>query len=119
MFVDSSYRIEFDLVREQPDRTEFAVDGGPLIYYVFCGPTPRQVVERFTQLTGRIPLPPRWALGNHHSRWGYSTADKLLDIARTFRARGIPLDALHSTSTIWMATACLRGAIFVYPTRPG
>jgi alpha-glucosidase len=53
------------------------------------------VVERFTQLTGRIPLPPRWALGNHHSRWGYSTADKLLDIARTFRARGIPLDALH------------------------
>jgi alpha-glucosidase len=95
LFVDSSYRTEFDLAHEQPDRCGFAVDGGPLIYYVFCGPTPRQVLERYTELSGRIPMPPRWALGNHQSRWGYASADQLLEVVRTFRARGLPLDAVY------------------------
>lgn len=95
LFVDSSYRMEFDLVFEHTDRCEFAVDGGPLVYYVFCGATPRQILERYTELTGRIPLPPRWALGNHHSRWGNDTAAKLLEVAQTFRSRGIPLDVVY------------------------
>ena len=95
MFGDSSYRLEFDLAREDPARCGFAVDGGPLIYYVFAGPTPRAVLERYTELTGRIPLPPRWALGYHQSRWGYKTADEVLQLARTFRERQIPLDAVY------------------------
>jgi alpha-glucosidase len=95
MFVDSSYRIEFDLALEDPERCGFGIDGGPLIYYVFTGPTPRKVLERYTQLTGRIPMPPRWALGNHQSRWGYTSADEVLGIARTFRERGLPLDAIY------------------------
>jgi alpha-glucosidase len=95
MFVDSSYRLEFDLVNQDPLRCGFAVDGGPLIYYVFVGPTPRAVVQRYTELTGRIPMPPRWAIGNHQSRWGYKTADELLALARTFRQHEIPLDAVY------------------------
>ena len=95
MFVDSRCRLEFDLANAHPGRCGFAVDGGPLVYYVFAGPTPRAVLERYTRLTGRIPLPPRWAIGNHQSRWGYTTADALLELARTFRERGIPLDAVY------------------------
>jgi alpha-glucosidase len=95
MFVDSGYRLEFDLVNEDPTRCGFAIDGGPLIYYVFAGPTPRAVVNRYTQLTGRIPMPPRWAIGYHQSRWGYKTADDLLDLARKFREHRIPLDAVY------------------------
>src|SRR5579859_3555107 len=95
MFVDSSYRLEFDLAREDPHRCGFAVDGGPLIYYVFAGPTPRDVLARYTELTGRIPRPPRWALGHHQSRWGYKTADEVLALARKFRQRDIPLDAVY------------------------
>jgi alpha-glucosidase len=95
MFVDSSYRLEFDLANQDPERCGFAVDGGPLIYYVFAGPTPQAVVERYTELTGRIPMPPRWAVGYHQSRWGYKTADELLALARTFRQREIPLDVVY------------------------
>jgi len=95
MFVDSTYRLEFDLANQDPKRSGFAVDGGPLIYYVFVGPTPRDVVERYTELTGRIPMPPRWALGNHQSRWGYKTAGELLALARTFRQREMPLDVVY------------------------
>jgi alpha-glucosidase len=95
LFVDSSYRLEFDLASEDPTRCSFGVDGGPLIYYVFSGPTPRDVLERYTELTGRIPMPPRWALGYHQSRWGYTSADEVLSVARTFRERGLPLDAVY------------------------
>src|SRR5262249_31090060 len=95
MFVDSSYRLEFDLASEDPTRCGFGVDGGPLIYYVFSGPTPRAVLERYTDLTGRIPMPPRWALGYHQSRWGYTTAEQLVEVARTFRERNLPLEALY------------------------
>ena len=95
MFVDSGGRLEFDLASADPARCGFAVDGGPLIYYVFRGPTPRSVIERYTELTGRIPLPPRWALGNHQSRWGYETAEEVLDIARAFRQQDFPLDAVY------------------------
>lgn len=95
MFVDSGGRIEFDLASGDAEQCGFAVDGGPLIYYVFTGPTPRAVLERYTELTGRIWLPPRWALGFHQSRWGYKTADEVLALARTFRERGLPLDAIY------------------------
>ena len=95
MFVDSSYRLEFDLASSDPERCGFAVDGGPLVYYVFTGPTPRDVVHRYTELTGRIPLPPRWAVGNHQSRWGYMSADEVLELAHTFRQRKIPLDVVY------------------------
>jgi len=37
--------------------------------------SPAQLLERYTQLTGRPPLPPRWALGYHQSRWGYRTEE--------------------------------------------
>ena len=43
------------------------------------------------ELTGRIPLPPLWALGNHQCRWGYMTPTRCAGIARGFRERGIPL----------------------------
>ena len=95
LFVDSGYRVEFDLANEASDRCGFAVDGGPLIYYVFAGPTPARVLERYTELTGRIWLPPRWALGNHQSRWGYRTADDVVELVREFRARDLPLDAVY------------------------
>ncbi len=63
--------------------------------YLFLGPTPAAVVARFTELTGRIPLPPRWALGYHQSRYSYASRAELERIAREFRRRKIPCDALH------------------------
>ena len=63
--------------------------------YLFLGPTPAEVVARFTELTGRMPLPPRWALGYQQSRYGYASRAEVERIAREFRRRKIPCDALH------------------------
>jgi alpha-glucosidase len=58
-------------------------------------PTLSEALEQASLLVGRAPLPPRWSLGYHQSRWSYATADEALEVAREFGRRGIPLDCLH------------------------
>jgi len=53
---------------------------------------PQQVVEALTELTGRIGLPPKWALGFQQSRWSYNPADRVLEVARKFREHRVPCD---------------------------
>ena len=72
-----------------------ATASGALVYYVFAGPTPRDVLAQYTELTGRISLPPLWALGNQQSKWGYMDADEVRAIARGYRDRGIPCDVVY------------------------
>ena len=94
-FLDSTTRVEFDLAHDDPQRAWFGASNGDLIYYVFCGPTPQDVLARYTDLTGHTPLPPLWALGNGQSRFSYETAEEVRQIARSFRERDIPCDTLH------------------------
>src|SRR3982074_1710841 len=58
LFLDSTTLVEFDLAHDDPERAWFGAGGGDLVYYVFCGPTPRDVLARYTDLTGHTPLPP-------------------------------------------------------------
>ncbi|MCJ7530240.1 MAG: hypothetical protein MUO64_04330, partial [Anaerolineales bacterium] len=67
---------------------------GEFRLYVMVG-TPQTVLERYTELTGRMSLLPLWALGFQQSRWSYVPQSRLLEIARTFRERRIPCDALY------------------------
>jgi alpha-glucosidase len=53
------------------------------------------VLAQYTELTGRISLPPLWALGNQQSKWGYMDAHQVRAIARGFRERDIPCDVIH------------------------
>ncbi len=94
-FLDSMTRVEFDLAHDAPQRAWFGASNGDLIYYVFCGPTPQDVLARYTDLTGHTPLPPLWALGNGQSRFSYETAEEVRQIAYSFRERDIPCDTLH------------------------
>ena len=52
-------------------------------------------MERFTELTGRAPLPPRWVLGFHQSRWGYKTDLDIRQVMAGFKEHDLPLGAIH------------------------
>src|ERR671932_1462102 len=95
LFFDNPGRAEFDLALENPSRALYGAAGGSLVYYVFCGPTPADVLDRYTELTGRTPMPPLWSLGNQQCRYSYESADELREIARSFRDRDIPCDVLY------------------------
>jgi alpha-glucosidase len=94
VFLDHPGRVEFDLAKADPARFT-AVASNPLVYYAFAGPMPRDVLAQYTELTGRISLPPLWALGNQQSKWGYKDADEVRAIARGYRERGIPCDVVY------------------------
>jgi alpha-glucosidase len=95
LFWDNPRRQTWDLGVNQPDRARLEAQGGGMDLYLFLGPTPAEVVERYTELTGRIPLPPRWALGYQQCRYSYASRRELEGIAREFRRREIPCDVLY------------------------
>ncbi len=95
LFFDNTYRGYIDVGAEQPDRLSFFFEGGELRYYLFTGPTVADVLARYTELTGRMPLPPLWALGYHQCRWSYFPEGKVRAIAAEFRQRRIPCDAIY------------------------
>jgi alpha-glucosidase len=74
----------------------FGAAGGDLDYYFINGPDPKKVIERYTALTGRMPLPPLWSLGFNQCRYSYYPESKVRWIADTFREKKIPAD------TIWL-----------------
>ncbi len=95
LFWDNPSRGWIDIGAEEQDRLMFSGASGELRYYVFSGLDVISVLNRYTELTGRMPLPPMWALGFHLSRWSYTPADKVREIATTLRKRNIPCDAIY------------------------
>src|SRR5207248_3609240 len=57
--------------------------------------TPKNILRDYTDLTGRTPLPPLWALGNQQSRWAYSPESRVREVARGFRESKIPADVIY------------------------
>ncbi|MGH9448232.1 MAG: TIM-barrel domain-containing protein, partial [Terriglobia bacterium] len=95
IFFDNTYRSTFDFGSEFRNVYSFGAAGGELNYYFFYGPSPQTVLEQFTALVGRTPLPPRWALGYQQSRYSYSPARMVRFIAANFRLRHIPCDVIY------------------------
>jgi alpha-glucosidase len=95
LFFDNPGRAFLDLGQTQPDELRYEACQGELCAYFFGGPTVSAVLERYTQLTGRMPLPPRWMLGYQQSRWSYYPEEQVRDLAAQFRQRRIPCDVIH------------------------
>lgn len=95
LFLDNTWRSEFDFGKALRNQYSFSAEGGPLDYYFLYGPAPKQVDEDYAWLTGTAPLPPRWALGFQQSRYSYGTEHQLRGIADRLRADRIPSDALY------------------------
>ncbi|MFE9769730.1 TIM-barrel domain-containing protein [Streptomyces sp. NPDC005808] len=74
--------------------SELRMDGGPLRCWVMVG-TPARVLHAWVALTGAPALPPGWALGHHHARWGFGSAQEVRRIVAGYLERGLPLDAVH------------------------
>lgn len=90
---DNTYKTAFDM--REPSEMRFEAEGGALSYYYMAGPDAKSVIRQLGKLTGHAPLPPKWSLGYHQSRYSYETEQEVLDIANTFQEKGIPLDTIY------------------------
>ena len=95
VFLDNTYRSNFDFGKESRDFYSFGSDGGELDYYFFYGPDPKRVVEDFTTLVGKTPLPPLFALGYQQCRYSYYPEARVREVAGEFRKRKIPADVIY------------------------
>ena len=102
-FVNHPEKVEFEIGTEQVTKTAFSVEGGYLDYYLFNGPSMKEVLERYTDLTGKPSLPAPWTFGlwlstsfttNYDEETVMSFVDGMLD-------RGIPLRTFHF-DCFWM-----------------
>lgn len=71
-----------------------------LDYTVFAG-SGDEVIASYRQLTGAAPMLPLWAFGYIHCRERYHTQEELLENARTFRSRGLPVDVIVQDWQYW------------------
>jgi alpha-glucosidase/oligosaccharide 4-alpha-D-glucosyltransferase len=68
--------------------------GGRKTYQVIAGDSWEDVIGNYTSLTGKQPLPPRWAFGNFAMRFGYRSEAQARETVEQFIQQGIPLDAI-------------------------
>jgi alpha-glucosidase len=95
VFFHNTFRSAFDVGFTRAEALAMEAEGGEADYYVAYGPRPADVLRELTALLGRMPLPPRWALGHHQSRWGYKSAAEILALAEEYRKRDLPCDVFH------------------------
>ncbi|MFI8258748.1 glycoside hydrolase family 31 protein [Streptomyces filamentosus] len=79
---------------DRPGTSEVRMEGGPLRCWVVVG-TPARVLHNWAALTGAPALPPAWALGPQHARWGFGSAAEVRRVVAGYRERGLPLAAVH------------------------
>lgn len=107
IFLHNAYATAWDMGATNPEYYSFQADGGELDYYFMYGPDFPAILDQYTDLTGKSPLVPLFALGLHvgtysGGTWGYeelTSTQYVIALARKFRELGIPIDVLHLDST--------------------
>ncbi|MGH2521180.1 MAG: TIM-barrel domain-containing protein [Anaerolineales bacterium] len=93
IFYENSHPGEI-ILDDQKSEAVAHFEGGALRYYLIPGP-PARALERYTELTGRPPLPPRWALGYHQAIVAYKSEAEVRALAQGLRSHGLPASAIH------------------------
>ena len=102
VFVNHPGRVDFEVATERVSSVQFSVPGGDLDYFVFSG-EPKEVLEKYSRLTGRPPLPPRWSFGLWLSTSFLTDYDEKIvgSLIDGMAERKIPLSVFHF-DCLWM-----------------
>lgn len=95
LFLDSSAMPSFDMDSSKTNVLQISANSNELDYYVMVGPETWRVANTYTRLTGYKPVPPKWTLGYHQSRYGYSSETQILQVAAQLRQQSFPCDSLY------------------------
>ncbi|MBS3736997.1 glycoside hydrolase family 31 protein [Candidatus Bipolaricaulota bacterium] len=71
-------------------------------YFFFYGPEPKEVLKKYTALTGRPEVPPAWTFGLWMCRCFYDDGEELLEVARKLREKDISADVMNFDARTWL-----------------
>jgi len=96
IYLNNSSRTKFSFAASTDNTmVHYGADYGDLDYFFFSASSVARIIEDYTSLTGRMPMPPLWSLGYQQCRWSYYPDSKVMDIATNFRTRKIPADVIY------------------------
>ena len=95
LFVHSSYPMVFRMGSESSISYSVHVADGLLDYFLIHGPSLKQILRRYADLTGHAPVPPKWSFGFWVSRAGYRSREEVETVAHEMRERELPCDVLN------------------------
>ena len=90
----SSNPLSLGIGEKKDTRTHWFSESGVLDLFVFLGPTPKDVISSYTELTGYTQLPQQFAIAYHQCRWNYVTDEDVKDVDRKFDKHRIPYDVI-------------------------
>jgi alpha-D-xyloside xylohydrolase len=102
MFMHTSTPITCDFGHDFSGVDSLMIGDDELDLFVFLG-TPKEILNEYTDVTGKSPMPPLWSFGLWMSRCTYNAETQVVDIASQLRADKIPCDVLH-LDTGWFET---------------
>lgn len=94
LFFDNVSKGKVDIGKTDPQSMQISFSSGEINVFIIYGSTPKDILSRYHQLTGSQGLPPRWALGNFMSRFGYSSEAQVENIANQMISENMPFDAI-------------------------
>lgn len=97
VFVNHPEKVEFEVGTEQVNKVGFSVEGENLDYFFFNGPTMKEALMRYTDLTGKPSLPAQWTFGLWLSTSFTTNYDEktVMSFIDGMQERGIPLSVFH------------------------
>jgi alpha-D-xyloside xylohydrolase len=102
LYIDSGARITWDLGATSNQSAAVKVEDALLDAYLLCGETPARILDRYAELTGRAPLPPKWTFGTWLSSGGtHRTQEAVHTMVSHVERREFPADVIH-IDTWWM-----------------
>lgn len=103
VLVNETGPVSFEVGSERVARVQFSLQGESLEYFVIFGPTPKDVLRRLTQLTGRAALPPAWSFGLWLTTSFTTSYDEAtcMGFVEEMKRRDLPLHVFHF-DCFWM-----------------
>ncbi|RCH55694.1 glycoside hydrolase family 31 [Mucilaginibacter hurinus] len=94
LFLDNTYQTDFNFGASNNRFSSFGARGGEMNYYFIYHKKVADIINSYTWLTGKMPLPPLWSLGYQQNRYSYYPEAEVMRVARTLREKRIPADGI-------------------------
>lgn len=94
IFLDNTFQSDFNFGASNDRFSSFGARNGEMNYYFIYHTRLAGIIKSYTELTGRMKLPPLWSLGYQQNRYSYYPDTEVLRIAQTLREKKIPADGI-------------------------
>ena len=103
VFINHTGKVSMEVASEAVEKVQFSVESQDVEYLLIYGPTPKEILNKYTVLTGRAPLLPEWSFGlwlstSFVTDYDEATVKSFIDEMKT---RNIPLSVFHF-DCFWM-----------------